>query len=1546
MPIVPDFIRRFEAEARTVARLEHPYILPLYDFWREADGAFLVMRYMRGGSLTDALANSGAWSIERMLRLVDQIGSGLAASHQQGVVHHDLKPANILCDEDGNSFLADFGIARHILDVPQSTTPQLTTSPYYTSPEQLRGEPTTPQSDIYTFGYLLFELLTGQKSWPSASIGTLIQRHLQTPMPIPSTINPELNEAIDGVLQKATAKVASDRFASVPIFVTAVREALVGDGTAIGIPQPLPTAMIDGNPYKGLRAFQEGDAELFFGRTELIKQLIDQLQSSRFLAIVGPSGSGKSSVVKAGLVPKLRKPALSLTKGGEVARSEEWFIVEMVPSSHPFEELEAALLRVAIEPPDGLIEPLQKDVRGLTRTLKRIMPPAEANNGEPGQLLLVIDQFEELFTLVEDEAQRQLFIDSLLAALNEPRSQLRIVLTLRADFYDRPLQLPELAKLMEANTVVVRPLDSAELNQVITRPAALAGVRFEDGLVPRIIDDVRDQPGMLPLLQYALTELFERVEGGVISAEAYSDMGGVSGVLGQRAEAIYTSLTPNDQALAKQLFLRLVTLGEGVEDTRRRVLQSELEALAEDSKQLSVNSEQSTVNDSSQFAVHNLPFTILSSFGNARLLSFDRDPATRTPTVEVAHEALLREWPRLREWLRESRDDLRLQRRLGVLSAEYAQSNQDPSFLLRGSQLNQFESWTDQTTIVLTADEQRFLNASIEAREHREAEKETRRQRDLKQAQLLAETERQRAEEQSAAAGRLRQTAMLLAGALAIAGVLAVAAFVFGRSATNNANLAATRETEAVVAKATAETEAEIRGTAEAVAVLERENAEEQTRLTRSRELALATINNLDQDAELSILLALEALNTAYTRETEEALHQAVSASRTLLRLTGHGWPMSEIVYSPDGTKLAATSWRDTNTETSIAGTVYVWDTETGERIFSLDNVGTVGNRIAFNQDGSAIAVAYEDWPNAGQVKLFDAETGELLRLLEVFPQDMRSDQELTFFNIGVWSVDFSPDGRQLATAQFDMETLSATVWDLESGTALYSLSNVGSMDDGIPQWQDGPNFSPSGKYLAGGSTFGEATLWDAATGNVIISVTHTIIVGERVYETAFVNNDKLWLTKASTDDLIKVWDTASGELVREIETGSHIGGMDVNGDGSLLAIGREDGTVLILDTGSWREHLVVAAGATDIIGDVAFSPDGRRLAGKGENGGVFVWDITPEKEVITLNQASEGGAASLAYSPAGTLVASGDFVGTIRVWDVNTGQQMQKIDAHSEWIIHVAFNPSGTHLASSSGDGTAKVWDVTSGSLLQTLEQDAKQASQLVFSPDGKRIATSADTNVRIWDSASGELLQTISGKEDVFALGIAFNSDGTQIAASYTEHWDNRLIFIGIYDVMTGQEIRKMESAAQRMINVYFSSQDDFVVSGSFVTGEIYVWDSHDGRELQRIDTGINIRSLRLLSDDRRVVLGTTDGTVEIWDLESGQRLRTVLVNENNRQIIAVSPDERYVASVGFLDGLVRVVTLDIAELRALAEARLTRTFTTAECVRYRIEPCPTSE
>jgi DNA-binding SARP family transcriptional activator len=503
----------------------------------------------------------------------------------------------------------------------------------------------------------------------------------------------------------------------------ALEVAILRQDATLDIARPSPGPR---NPYKGLRPFGEADAGDFFGRELFAGRLIERLEAvSRaggLLLLVGPSGSGKSSVIRAGLLPLLR---------ASTPDHEAWRVTVMLPGSRPTEALLRALDVVATDPQGTASRAEVADVAdALTR----------AAAADPRRLLLVIDQLEELFALATDPAEPSGFLRSIAAALTGPPPRPAVVASLRADWFDRPLLSAELGALIRDAVEVVTPLTRDELERAIVRPAAAVGVELEPGLVADLEADVADRPGALPLLQFALTELFERGEGQPLSRESYAAIGGIAGAVGRRAETVFASLDQPARDLARQLFLRMTAVGEGRTVAARRVVVDDLRSIE---------------------ATPGRVDAVLEAFGRWRLLAFDRDPRTGRATVEPAHEALLTHWPRLAGWIQDAEEALWMQARLGAMATEWDATDRDPGFLLSGSRLDLFEAWSGTTDIRLDALERELLEASLVERRRTESAERDRRDQEHR-------LERR-------ASTRLRAlVAVLLAGVIGVSGLLVV----------------------------------------------------------------------------------------------------------------------------------------------------------------------------------------------------------------------------------------------------------------------------------------------------------------------------------------------------------------------------------------------------------------------------------------------------------------------------------------------------------------------------------------------------------------------------------------------------------------------------------------------------------------------------------------------------------------------------------------------------------------------------------------------------
>ncbi|MBC7812370.1 MAG: WD40 repeat domain-containing protein, partial [Burkholderiales bacterium] len=1099
-----------------------------------------------------------------------------------------------------------------------------------------------------------------------------------------------------------------------------------------------------------------------------------------------------ASLVKAGLIPALWR--------GDLPGSEKWFVVEMLPGSRPLDELEVALTKVAANQAGNLHDHLQRDQHGLVRAASLILP------NDSSELVLVIDQFEEVFTLLEDEEARVQFLDLLYAAVTAPHSRVRVVVTLRADFYDRPLHYPNFGELVRSRLETIMPLSAEELERAIASPAQRMGVIFEPGLVSGIIADVNYQPGALPLLQYALLELFEERQGRILSRAAYQAIGGTVGALAKRSEEVYSTLSASEQEITRQMFLRLVTLGEGTEDTRRRTARSELLAITSDPDDID---------------------EIIDTFASYRLLSLDTDPGTRTPTVEVAHEALLREWERLRTWLNESRDEIKLQRQLAVAATEWRTEKQDASFLARGSRLAQFESWAKDTQLALTGAEHAFLDASIAQRLQEET------------AEVERKTREKKLERRSLIFLRGLVAVLVLAtlGSLSLATIAANESQNARRSAAEAQNVALSAGSQAALANGN--TDQAIALALQAV-TLDPTSATSQAALSEAA-YAPGTIRTfvghtdsvdwvaISPDGRTAISAASDNTNILWDLQTGQIIRQfeghtarndtvafmpdglsAISGSydTTMIqwdvqtgdiirRFEGQPDQIWAVAISPDGSYLASGG---------SGNNMLVWDIQTGEIIRSFEGHESGVEHIEFSADGSKLLSASYDWT----IMLWDVETAQVLQRFEGHAGP-------------VFSAVFSPDNHTIASGGDDGKMF---LWDIQTGQVIRNY--VG----------DGPTvkdlaFSPDGRFVLSGGVAG-LILWDTETG---LRVNRLLGHSGFVNSLAFSPDGRTAIT-ASADHTLRLWDLEEGQLIRRFDKqGFWWGPLAASPDGhrGLVVWLTEDGNDILyfdVDTGEEIRRFTT----DEIISFSDFSADGQTalLGTYNEDApsDIILWDVNTGEEIRRFT-GHPAQVSNVTFSPDDRMAVSAGWRNTIILWDVATGAEIRRFEGYEgdhpeqaddwQWIYSVAFTPDGQSVFSTHEDGMIIQWDVATGADIRHFEGATDAPSNMVFSSDGRRAFTgSNDSTAILWDVATGSIIYRFTDHSGPIPE-VDMTADGRYgIAGSI----DNTTL---LWDLDTGEVIRRYHVAPYTF---YFSPDNRTALVGIFPPSI----------ELWRIDTTLD--------------------------------------------------------------------------------------------------------
>ncbi|WP_244210553.1 nSTAND1 domain-containing NTPase [Amycolatopsis kentuckyensis] len=1125
-------------------------------------------------------------------------------------------------------------------------------------------------------------------------------------------------------------------------------------------------------PYPGLAAFERADADRFFGRDDLVADLVTRLDRRRFLGVFGPSGCGKSSVLRAGLA----------------AHERDGPVVVFTPGERPFEECAVRLAPFLGESPATLRDEFAEDPRNLHLRLR------QAATG--GDFVLVVDQFEELFTLCGDEPQRGRFIDALVTAATDPASRTRVVIGVRADFLGHCGRHHRLVSALRDAQVLVGPMSVDELRQAITGPAERAGYRLETALVARLAGDAARQAGFLPLVSHALLQTWLRRQGAVMTVAGYEAAGGIEHALARSAEETYQAFDPGQRHTAQQIFLRLTALGEGTEDTKRRTTLEELD-----------------LGDPGAVAV-------LDTLARARLITLGDNSA------EIAHEALIRHWPRLRTWLTEDRDGYRIHRRLTEAASEWDRHDRDAGLLYRGARL---DAWEGRSIGLLNDTERTFLTASRDA-----AERERRARR-----------------------RRIRFTVGGLSSAVVIVTVLAVVALVMAARADDQRKLAQGRQ---LIADARAQLQVdpelglllarEAYRTApseEAEAVLRQATVDSHIRTTLAGSGA-----EVDPQQSRSFGGAVFTPDGKYVVASEGGVADGTLQVRTwdpehgmgaITRTLRTASPLIRPVFSADGRRLAAFGEEG----------VWVWEWEKvlagqAQPVARHPVEGLTWRvRVALSSDGRRVAVGGGDgavrvWNAIGddQPAVLRGDSGRVLGV--AFSRDGKwlagggEDGTVRLWNLAdggssvalrghegsAEAVAFSPDGRHLASAGVDG---TIRVWDLAHPPEAVVL---GRHDGGILDVA----YSADGSSIASAGDDSTVEIWN--TGR---AVGPTVLRGHRgvVWSVAF-SPDGRSVASVAFDGSVKTWAvdpvedlvvfrghqgqpaTPARSPYERPEVKSPVVGVAASADGRLVVSGGQDGTVRIWQVSGGRTPMFLAGNGKPVV-HVAVSPSGKQVAAVYEGGAVDIWKTgnpaaptrlqepypgnpalevsfradgnrlvgftadgmpyiwsTPEDSVAEPvpepfpGGALTGASVSVGWSPDGRHIAA-TVQGAILVWDLDVRRGLTELPGDARRIRTLAFSADGAHVAGGTDDGTVRLWNIadpahpTGPVTLRGRHEGAVRG--MTFSQDSRRLITvGTDATVRIWNT-TGTSEPLVFNAFRAAASGIASLADGRYVTA-----------------------------------------------------------------------------------------------------------------------------------------------------------------------------------
>jgi WD40 repeat protein len=1288
-------------------------------------------------------------------------------------------------------------------------------------------------------------------------------------------------------------------------------------------------------PYLGLAAFKEEDEANFFGREFVTRQLVSTVNNKPFVAVVGASGSGKSSVVYAGLIPQLRQD-----------KKRDWLIVDFRPGNNPFESLAIGLLQ-GLPQLDPLPNPpltkgrgldfqphsnpaltkgrgldfqphsnpaltkgrgldfqphsnpffgkerqqerfteleLEVELRSGKNSLEKIIEPFIIGN-QKLHLAIIVDQFEELFTLSSDTDSRHLFIDNLLNLTKIPGCH--IIITLRADFYAEALSYRGLADALQDAQVNLAAMDEEELRAAIEKPAANYSVCLEEGLSQRLIDTVLESPSNLPLLEFTLTQLWEKQRDGWLTHQTYEEIGGVETALANHAEAIYAQFIA-DKERVQQIFIQLVQPSETSADIRRLAVREE-------------------VGD----------WDLVSKLADGRLVVTNRNQITGVETVEIIHEALIKNWRRLQKWMRDDGDFRYWQEQLRVFIRQWEKSDKDDGALLRGKPLIDAEEWLLQRLNQISSVEERFIRLSLALRHREKAEKK-------KARRLVIAT---------------------LVGGL-------IAALILARIALFQSHLA--------------------------------ENQRRKSEINQIKSLSLTAktlLNSGNQVEALKSTLSAnnklielrDNLDIATKTNLFSSLLENVSFIREYNSLSAHDAAVNSVAFSRDGRLLASGSqdntikiWRlNRSPQPPLGRGARSPQPPLGRGARSPQpplGRGARSPQPPLGRGANFLKPPLIRGANFLQpqlrrvnslkpplIKGTNSLKPPLIRransLKPPLIRGARGDlnvgkydqtqfiQTLKAHKEGIFSVIFSPDNQFLIAGSFDN---TVSLWRYNSTTGLFENRPIITISEPDGLWAIA--FNPNNNIIATANENGKVKFWNLS-GKLI----KTISAHDKKIWALNFSPDGKYLATASADNTIKIWDSEERFLKTLRGHEKEVLSVNFSADSKYIVSGSKDETVKFWDLTGKLLHTF--EGHTNEVLDVGFSPDGKLIASASTDD-TFIWDVVSKEyryignasraiEVKfspngkTLATASRDKTVKLSYlkgilptfagnsvsiSPDGEIVAiaNGNVVSLQR----QDGSLISRFEAETEEIIKVIFSPTGKYFVTIDSENQVKVWNLQGKLLRKWRGHDLDNTNNnfgfdaiqdIDISSDGKTIATVSrvDKQVKLWN-LSGKLIKSWQLNDDL-VTSIKFSPDGKALAVAE----DKNVILWNL----KGNFLRTFIGHKDSIAALSFNSDGKIIATASN-DKTVKLWQRNTGKLLQTLTHQDNVYAVTFSADDSLVITGSKDKSLNLWSLD-GKLLNTIEAHRGKIKEVEFSRDNNMFASVD-MDSNVILWNLNIDELQ----------------------------